>query len=342
MALIDFTGFDSEILNTYPTFFDGFSYSESVYDYSTETRFGSGRSLSFSNATAQIIKNLDNISTLICGFALKFPSPTYEPILIIGNADRMPQVSIRFVKDGTINVVRGDYNDTLLWQSGAGVYNKLVWNYIEVKVTLHNTTGSVVMRINESEVVSLTNQDTLYTGTINTISKVAFYGLVNNYFDDLYICDATGSVNNDFLGDVRIDMLRPSANGTTNNGTASAGSNYECVDEVESNDDTDYVTVDAVDEIELYEIENLPSTSYTKTIHGVRSESRLTKTDAGARNVNAVLRLNGSNYVNSRSDYTVPAEYANMLAVWETNPDDAAAFVEADVNSMESGIKVTA
>jgi hypothetical protein len=342
MALIDFTGFDTQTDNMYHSFFDYYYYANTYYDYDTG-RFGTGRSITNNHYNCLMRKYFENIDELIVGFAYKrVTDDDYGFNLYVGNDDNTLQTTIMCKGSGKIIINRYNTNGTLLYDSTISLFNPMIWNYFEFKVGLHNTTGYTVVRINEIVVVNLTNVDNLYTGSDSRISNFTFGQAHDGRFDDLYACDNSGTTNNDFLGDIAIDTLHPSANGTTNNGTASTGSAYECVDEVEVNADSDYVTLDAVNEIELYAIEDLPSTSFTKTIYGIKSVSTIRKVDSGARVVIPLVRINGTNYEHSMDDAGLSSDYNEVVAVWETNPDDAAAFVEADVNAIESGIKITA
>jgi hypothetical protein len=61
--------------------------------------------------------------------------------------------------------------------------------------------------------VSITGQ-TFAASTANRVNiHYDFFSHVNTY-DDYYICDGTGSVNNDFLGDMRVETSLVNAVGT--------------------------------------------------------------------------------------------------------------------------------
>lgn len=62
------------------------------------------------------------------------------------------------------------------------------------------------------------------------------------YFDDVAINDATGLWENSWCGDGHIVHLKPAGAGNNTGWTPSAGSNYDCVNEVTPNSDTDYIS----------------------------------------------------------------------------------------------------
>lgn len=79
------------------------------------------------------------------------------------------------------------------------------WNFIEVKLTIADSGGSFEVRINESVWVTFTG-DTKQSSTLATANRIILYSRSSDCgIDDLYICDGTGSVNNTYLGDARVD-----------------------------------------------------------------------------------------------------------------------------------------
>ena len=77
------------------------------------------------------------------------------------------------------------------------------------------------------------------------------------------------------------------------------------------------------------------------TIYAVIAEIYANKDDASAKTGKIMARVNGSNY--EGADLTpVEANYDYFQEIWELNPDDAAAWEEADVNAAEFGVKVEA
>jgi hypothetical protein len=88
------------------------------------------------------------------------------------------------------------------------------------------------------------------------------------WIDDLYVCDGSGSVNNDFLGECRVLTLLPSdGNGSNNDFDTSAGGSPAdhgaMVNDTTPNDDTDYVSSSTVDHVDSW---NYPALGYTGTL----------------------------------------------------------------------------
>ena len=136
-----------------------------------------------------------------------------------------------------------------------------------------------------------------------------------------------------------IDTIVVSGNGNQNDGTASSGSNYECVDEAPMSE-TDYVTLDAANEVELYSLNSYSLTN--EVIHAVKVGFVTKKEDVGDRSVATVIRINSTDYVFS-TDLYIGVDYNRAdNNIWILNPDDSAAWEVVDINNMQVGIKITA
>jgi len=224
--------------------------------------------------------------------------------------------------------------------SGAGLVNG-VWAYIEAKFTINNSSGSVIIRVNENIVLSLSGIDTQDSANayFNMFRLGGIYSGYS-YLDDMYMCDLTGSKNNDFLGDVRVDTLRPNAAGTYTDFTPSAGANYQNVDETCGPDnDTTYNEGANVGDQDSYQMPDLPAPAGT-TIYGVKTQATVRKTDAGVMKCKVLTRAGTTDDLGA--ELTLSDTYLTPFEIYEDNPDDSAAWEDADVNSMEPGVEITA
>ena len=288
----------------------------------------------------------DNYATMIFGIAVRsevnspFSYDSGTPLFRIMDGGST-QLRFHAQPGGELSARRGD--GTLLGTtSGANItYN--IWRYIEVKVTIDNSAGVVEIRSDGNTVLNLTSQDTQNTANayLNRVRfRVFYYGSFNGKLiaDDLYFLDTTGSKNNDFLGDVRVDVIRPDGAGTYTTFTPSAGSNYENVDEVSGPDDnTTYNDGDTLGNKDSYALSSLSATG--GTIHGVKSQATVRKTDAGVRSAKILTRAGTTDDLGS--DISLSDSFQTKCVVNEDNPDDAAAWEEADVNAMEVGVEIT-
>lgn len=240
-------------------------------------------------------------SPIIFGFAYK-PKSSFvnnNTFLYLLSSVRT-QCSLRyFTSNNTIGLYRNTTN--FLEASPENLLDLDVWQYIEFKIHVSDTAGYLVMRKNGKVVWETATN-------LNNLSQLGSWSsfrldpcrLGNDCeLDDLYICDDNGPTNNDFLGDVAIETLRPNADGDfTSWSKSGAGDHYEQIDKVPYTaipDDSSYVETNVVDETELFEFENLPSTINKSTrIYGVAAFPMLRCTDGTnpPRMVNVARRKN--------------------------------------------------
>jgi hypothetical protein len=332
-------------------FMDGFDYTnasgvhqdkwDSDSDQSWTPRAGrfGGNAIS-RNGNAPLNKTLDAQSTWIVGQAVRPPIGSSSGQLLEFDDAGTVQVRIYISNSTDIEVYRGA--GTTLLGSASNVLANLEWRHLEVKVVINNTTGSVEIRVDGTTVINLTNQDTQVTGNA-TANKIIFnFGASNLYHDDFYILDGTGTTNNNFLGDVRVETLLPSGNGNSSQFTGSDGNstdNYLLVDDSPApDDDTTYVESATLNDIDLYAIADLGNSP--DTIYGVAQNSYSRKTDVGSRGLINVVRSGGTNY-DGTNELDLLAEYKQVQEILETDPDTAVAWVTSGVNNMESGFKVS-
>ncbi len=249
------------------------------------------------------------------------------------------QIQLHLNADKTLSVRR---STTVLGTTVVSLVTGTTY-YIELKVTVHNTTGAYELRINGANVLSATNVDTQNTAnaTVNGLNIAFDAGLSTSggTYDDLYLCDSAGSTNNNFLGDVRIDTLYPTADGTYSAFTPSTGSShFALVDETAPNT-SDYNEGTTVGDRDSYGMGNLAALA-SQTVYGVQVNAATLKDDAGAKSVANFVRSGSTNGDGASTALGTSQVYIRQI--FETNPDGAVAWTETSVNAMEAGVLVTA
>ena len=159
----------------------------------------------------------------------------------------------------------------------------------------------------------------------------------NRYFDDLYFCDGSGSRNNDFLGDMKVETIFPSGNGNSNDwSSSSGGDNYTNVDENPPNDDTDYNYSTLSGNIDTFAFENL--TTVSGSINGIQLNILARKDDAGTKIVKQVIRRGSVDYVIENPHYMADA-YAYYVDIVEEDPSTSSDWTITGINAAEFGYK---
>ena len=217
--------------------------------------------------------------------------------------------------------------------------------YIEFKVLVHSSAGTVELRINGSTVASATGLNTRNGGSgvingfqlgygPNTANGHAFHGT----FDDIYLCTGDGGINDDFRGDCKVECLFPTGAGAETQWTPSTGANWENVDDATPDGDTTYNASNTVGQTDTYTMAGL--TSASGLIYGVQKMEYARKDNAGTRSIAPVLRISGTDHVGVSS--SLGASYGYVREIEEVSPASGVAFTIAEVNAMEVGVQVTA
>ena len=204
---------------------------------------------------------------------------------------------------------------------------------IEVHIKIADSGGRIEVKVDGVQDIDYTGDtkpgaDTQFDKVRLGVGPYAIW-TTTAYFDNFIADDA------DWIGDTKIQAISPSGAGNSSGWTASAGSNFECVDEIPASD-TDYVSINAVDTVDTYVAQALSGS--IDSIKCVQMQSR-TRTEGSPTptQLQLVARAGGSNYFSASE--TVPVAEKGLYNLWELNPDDSAAWEASDVNSMEMGIK---
>lgn len=276
----------------------------------------------------------------IIGFALKQDTlPPTEAFMCQFLESGAGHVRLYVLNDGSIAVKR---LTTTLGTSATGVVSGGATNYIEFKASIHDSTGAYEVRVNGASVLSGSGADTRNGGT-GVVTSIEICGAtsVDSDFDDVYICDTTGAVNNDFLGDVRCDAYFPSGNGNSSDlvgSDANSVDNYLLVDEASTDGDTSYVESSTAGDHDTYAFGNMAHTPLT--IHGVQIVASAKKDDAGARSIATVTRSGGAD--TDGATQALSTSYVMYQEILEEDPDSSAPWDKTGFDAAEFGVKVAA
>jgi len=337
MALLKIEGFNA--VTTADLTYLGITYATPLISNS-EQRNGSG-CLEFNGYTDGItFSQVFTDAKFVIGFALKIEGyySSSAPFLNFrGTADAL---SLYLDTSGHLVVKAGAA--TLGTATSALALD--TWNYIEFKGEIANSTSiETILVINGTvEITIPTSSDTLSgAGPINGV-QFEMGGLASGsfYLDDIYFCDMSGSVNNDFLGDCVVETLMPNGNGYVSDfvgSDADSIDNYLHVDDPTTPDeDSTYIESSTVSDKDAFTFEDL--SGEVDIIHGIALTSIAKKDDANPRILEQLARPISTDY--SGNEHTLATSYAKYTDIWETNPADSAAWEEADVNGAEFGIEV--
>ena len=187
--------------------------------------------------------------------------------------------------------------------------------------------GTFRLWINSRLVLDLNNVTTAVgTNEANGISGH------KGIYDDLWI--TTGEL----LGDIRVHHLVPNStvSASWSRYPSSLTANHEAVDELNPNNDTDYVYTSTAGATDVYEFEDLPATASAVRAVGIHTMAR--KDDAGSRSMRSFLRIGATNYPGATVN--LPDSYAGIKDYWLQNPATGTDWTVADVNNLQAGVEL--
>jgi len=281
-------------------------------------------------------KTLDAQTTWIIGLACK-TSQVVQLGTFLEIQDAAGASHLAFIYDsGPIYVM--DHDGVTLGTTSVS-FTADEYIYVEIKAFIDDT-GTVEVRFNETPVMSLTGVDTK-SAAVGDAVKIVFPDLANFIIDDIYICDGTGSNNNDFLGDCYVTCVLP--NGSLSPDKAEWKSSVDDGQSVHENVDTaepdtspyNYDTSGG-NVTDIWEFTDIAAAD---DIYGVQVSCRAEAEDSDSTvAMHNVCRIGGSAGTEYDSaSYNLTTAYTYHSNVWEQNPDTSMDWDKDTINAAEFG-----
>lgn len=313
-----------------------------VNGFDVAGRHGNAARLDFGLGTAYLEKDLSAVATRMWTFAIYITAHDtgIAPAAFFKIQDGATvHLYLRMDTSRHIQLYRGD--NTLLGTSTAAL-SLTTWYNIQVKVTIHDSTGAYNVLIDGVSEISGTNADTRNGGN-STTDRFRFSQTDGSQFqfrvDDVVVAsDTDTNPSNNLLGDLKINKIVVSGNGTTNDWTVTgAGSNYQAVLEAGSDDDSTYVSTTGVGNTDLY---NFTDTTIGD-VKAVALNITHRKDDAGPRTLKTVYR-NGSGGTTTEqgSAFSPSTSYLVHQLILETDPATAAAWGQSGLDNAQFGVRL--
>jgi len=321
------------------------------------------------NALRRILgKSVTTVGVGVGVWFTELPKYSTDHVLYsLHDSEGRTNIGLLIESTGAISVLRGHANDTgqevifgtVLSRTAVPAIRAKCWNYIEAKYVFDTVNGSVEVRVNGVTVLALSGVDTVakasdhisssdegdcnaeasrldfYFGS-NTGSSNAQVALRDRYIDDVVVWDDSGSTNNDFLGDIRVRHLKPTADTAQADWTPLSGSGFSNIDDMPGTDDgTTYVSVGVPGSpTELsseFELDDLATT--TGRVLAVSPVSRVRKTEAGVAAYQHGIISGATEEMGAVK--TLSVDYNYVEDVMQVNPDTGSEFTAAEVNSLK-------
>jgi hypothetical protein len=280
--------------------------------------------------------------TLVCGFGLytsnlnaNFFGLTAATAIIFGGTPATG-IHLGLNAGGNFIIVNNATSATL--GISAGTYAINTWYHIQVKYIFSSgAAGTIEVKVDDTVVISLTGINSSGgAAQINMIYLEYSVGASGSaYFDDLYLVDGTGAINNNYLSTVGVYTLVPNAVGGSTQMTATgAASNYLCVNDIPPDNSTTFVAPTAAAQWDSYAMSNLAGapTQFNGVFVKMRGQKATTNSAAVQLNVTS-----GGSTSHSSTQSVYTGVWLDGFAVFETQPGGAA-WDLATINAMEAGI----
>lgn len=236
------------------------------------------------------------------------------------------------------NTLQGSFNYTL---------KPLSWYYIEVKWICKNAPdGEIHLRVNGVDVGSFTGLDTYFGSTAftgwDTVGWYNCYSTGGHLIDDIYVCNQSGSINNNWLGDVVVRTRVPNGDASVAMTKSGGATNYENVDNAPFSaawEDTSYVESGTATTKDLYDYENLETEDASANIVGAQIESIVKATDASIISAKHKIKSSVTEIAKTTQNFMWDT-YGYMIDIQETDPNTGSAWTPTNFDATQFGIEV--
>ena len=240
--------------------------------------------------------------------------------------------SSRYVK-----IYKGTTAGTLLGTSVSPL-SLGIWYLFECYYEPLNNYGKFQVKLNGVTILEVTGDIDTTAGLENILSfgigpSTGGQAVTSYYMDDVVFDDAG------WIGNSYIQLVVPTGVGATAAvWTPSTGANWSCVDEIPASD-TDYIKANVAGYVDTYGCNNLTGTIGSVKAVRVMARYAYEGTPTPTKQKIAIL-VNGTNYYGDNLTPALTYQYAEKL--WELNPNDAAAWEDADISALEIGMATVA
>lgn len=224
----------------------------------------------------------------------------------------------------------------------AGVVTAGSWHYIELRFKIADTPNGIIeVKVDGTSQITDTAADTnnfLATDAIFIQWETTAVAGGTDFvaYDDMYLLETGTSPNSNFLGDVRVVSLPPTADASPTNWTTSSGpTHFSLVDE-NGADAADYIESDTNSQEDMFDTTNL---SVASSVLGVKIEAEAINTTGGSPTLDVRVK---SGVSVAETNYTVDdtVDYAVFSHLSETDPATGSLWLDAAVDAMNVGVQI--
>jgi len=212
--------------------------------------------------------------------------------------------------------------------------------YCELRLKIGDgTAGNVTLKVAGTEVFNV-DTDTRNGGSLGEIDNIRI--LSNNAlhrlaFDDVYVCDTEGTINNTFLGPIQVLTLSPTGDDTTDFTATGAGTTHaDRVADANADDDTTYVESSTTDDQDIWDYEDI-DTGFT--ISGIEIDTDVRETDASDFTLATVVKSGATTDVDTAQPIA-GTDWEILRRVVEVDPNTSEQWTAGNFNAAKFGVEV--
>lgn len=324
--LIDFDGFDWYEDSVMPVSYNDY------YSFSTlhaDTRYTVGNCVQ--GLTRKNLKRELFDTTVVFGCAVRINTITSNmEIFSFGFANFTEQFRVTITTAGLVRIARSTTQIAI----GTIPLASNAWYYLEFKFNVHNTTAAMVSRVNGVEDINATGLN-LRNSTTLSFETISFTSTATRY-DDYYILDTTGTINNDFLGERICRISTPSTDSqkqwtrSVDDGVLSNASAINV-----SSLAGPYISSNTEGHKDIYTHDDLADIG--TAVNGVKNIVFGGKTAGSARVLRAGVKFGAE--VEQTSDLILPVGTASIATLIQTK-DGTNAITKTDLDAMTTSLEL--
>jgi hypothetical protein len=345
--------------------FDGYTTAQlaAKYLYSGQVNIVSGEGRRGTNAAQPTTQNNCGLSFpmvqdpyTFLGFAMKPSSQDIvaaSALCAFGNGGSTPLLAFAMNSTGGLDITGWQSNSALylvaITPGGYIIANEYHQYELDIKWTT-DTTGYVKFYRDSvlfCQITGIQTQTAYQAGrgqpTVcafgNVPSISSGYATETTYFDDLYLCDSSGSAHNTGpIGDKKIVIMIPNGAGNeTQFSVVGESDNWQAVSQNPPLYDSAYVSSTTIGDEDTYTL-STPATAFT-AVDAIAVTVLARKDDAGDRTISAGIG-NGTTQAYGTA-YGLGADYTYAQTIFDgENPLTSAAFTPTDLTTLEAALKI--
>lgn len=306
------------------------------------TRFSVGQALTLFNGSTFTSVAFANSTTIWINFVLDLTMAVTGggTVQVAGFSLRdgtLNQVGIYVRNGGDIVVTNGAIGGTVLATSPVLIAQN-VYNHLQFKVVINNTTGSVELRINGSSSAAwnptgLNTRNGTATAQCNSIQFASPVGTNGANIDDFYCFNDQGAVPNNWQGDVRAIQQMPSSDSSVTWTHSTGTTNFATVNELKQNADTNYVSTATVNAVDAYGVSALAT--IPASIIAVQTKMIARMDDTGPHTVKSRLTSSGTNADSANLSLSTTYQWISQLNL--VDPHTSAAWTPTGIAAVTLG-----